>query len=139
MTLLEVMVVVVVMGILSVAAVPSFRRGIEQARVDQAAASLRTVWAAQRLYRLDAGTYAATLGQLRDAGLIDATLVSASAPFVYEATAADAATFTVTATRSGSDTWAGTLALDESGAIVGSVGNGATTIAPSWLFTEGSS
>jgi prepilin-type N-terminal cleavage/methylation domain-containing protein len=137
LTLLEIMVVIVVTGVLAAWTVPSFRRGIEQARVDQAAANLRSVWAAQRLYRLDAGTYAADLGSLRDAGLIDPAILSATSPFTYQITAADVAGFVVTATRSGSARWSGVLALDQSGQFTGSVGNGSATIVPSHLFTEG--
>lgn len=136
-TLLEVMIVVAVMGILAVSVVPSFGRGIEQARVDQAAANLRTIWAAQRVYRLDAGAYAATLAQLRDAGLIDAGIVSAATPFAYEITAADASGFVVTANRAGGTRWAGTLVLDASGQVSGSTGNGSVTVTASPLFTEG--
>jgi type II secretory pathway pseudopilin PulG len=133
------MVVTCIMGVMAVLAVPSFRRGIEQARVDQAASNLRTIWAAQRLYRLDAGVYASSLGLLRDAALIDASIVDAATPFAYTITAADASGFTVTATRDGSVRWSGTLALDATGQITGSIGDGSVALAPALLFTEGPS
>jgi type II secretory pathway pseudopilin PulG len=136
---MELMVVTCIMGALAVMAVPSFRRGIEQARVDQAAANLRTIWAAQRLYRLDAGAYAGSLGLLRDAGLIDASIVGTATPFAYTITAADALGFTATAARAGSGRWSGTLALDASGQITGSIGDGSVALAPARIFTEGES
>jgi type IV pilus assembly protein PilE len=127
-TLVELSVVVVVTGILASMAVPSFRRALEQARVDQAAANLRTIWAAQRFYRLEHGVYAPTIEALYLADLIPLELAHLeadelgepraenSSAFVYEIGGQDlSAGFIATATRRYSPMWGGGLQLDETG------------------------
>jgi type IV pilus assembly protein PilE len=136
MTLIELMVVMTLTGVMAVMAVPSYRRGMEQSRVDQAAATLRTVWAAQRIYRLDNSSYAADLSTLSAAKLIDPSIASTSNPFSYEITAANAAGFTMSAHRSGSQVWGGALSIDETGVVTGSIASSDFTIAPSRVITE---
>ena len=94
-TLLELSIVVTMTGILSAMAIPSFQRSIEQARVDQAAATLRTIWAAERFYKLDHTAYAddhndpdpeqhpprPALKLLLDAGLLDVNIDSSAFHF----------------------------------------------------------
>jgi prepilin-type N-terminal cleavage/methylation domain-containing protein len=70
-TLIELMVVVAVVGVMASFAVPSYRRTIEQSRVDIAGANLRAIWAAQRLYWLENQTYTTDLGLLKNLGILD--------------------------------------------------------------------
>jgi Tfp pilus assembly protein PilE len=125
------MVVVVITGILAAMAVPSFQRAIEQARVDQAAATLRAIWAAQRFYKLDdpQGAYAPNLQTLKDAKLIDAIDTAA---FTFEVAANG---FPVQAERRPS-TWSGALAINEDGQISGQVVGHGHTITPAFAFED---
>jgi Tfp pilus assembly protein PilE len=136
MTLVELMVVITLTGILAVLAIPSYRRGMEQSRADHAAATLRTVWAAQRLYKIDNPTYAGDLATLSADNLIDASIPGQTSPYVYQITAASSAGFVMTATRSGSQVWSGTLTIDETGAVTGVVTSPDGTIYPSSAFKE---
>jgi prepilin-type N-terminal cleavage/methylation domain-containing protein len=119
-SLIEAMVVVAIMGVLFAMALPTFGRAVEQAQADIAAANLRALWAAERLYWLDNRVYTADLSALQSLGLIDPTLLSSS-NYTYAVSAPDAATFTATATRAGSAKWSGTLAIDQNGAASGSI------------------
>ncbi len=138
MTLIELMVVVTLTGIMAVLAVPSYRRGMEQSRTDQAAATLRTVWAAQRLYKLDNPTYAGDLATLASSSYIDSSIPGLSNPFIYEITAASSTGFNSGArlSRAGSQVWSGTLHIDETGTVTGSITSPDFTITPSRVVTE---
>jgi Tfp pilus assembly protein PilE len=118
-SLLEVTFVLAVIGILVSLSVPSFRRGLEQSRADLAAANLRAIWSAQRLYWLEYHTYATDLPTLQSPGLIDPTLTSAQRVYTYQIESADANTFTAIATRTANARWNGTLSIDDSGVVSG--------------------
>jgi prepilin-type N-terminal cleavage/methylation domain-containing protein len=134
-TLLEVMVVLTLMGVLFSLSAPSFRRAIEQAKADIAGANLRAIWAAQRLYWLDNRTYAPDLATLGNAGLLDPTLVApaSGAAYTYAIDSAGASTFGASAARTGDAGWTGTLSIDQTGAVTGSVqGEGQAAISPGY-------
>ncbi len=63
-TLVELCVVMLVMSVLAAMGVPRFMRSLEQSKVDVAAANLRAIWTAQRLYWLKHLTYACDLSSL---------------------------------------------------------------------------
>jgi Tfp pilus assembly protein PilE len=126
-------VVVAVMGVLIAIGIPTFGRAVEQSQADIAAANLRAVWAAERLYWLENGTYTADLSALQSLGLLDPTIVKASTVYVYQVPSADTETFTATATRSGSHLWTGTLGVDQTGGVTGSIqAPGQPTIVPAF-------
>lgn len=127
------MVVLTLIGILTSLCARSFPRAIEQARADLAAANLRTIWAAQRFYRLENGLYAESVARLRQADLIDTNILSPADPpetiaqyqpsYLYEITSSDLNTFTASATRNSTAVVEDrrTLSIDESGTITGEV------------------
>jgi len=121
LSLIELMVVLTILGVLIASAVPSFRRSIEQSHADIAVANLRAIWAAQRLYWLENRTFADSLSDLESSDLIEPTISSASTPYQYAIDAADATTFTATATRPPGGTWSGTFTIDQTGYVTGSV------------------
>jgi type IV pilus assembly protein PilE len=123
-TLVEVVVVMVIMGIVMAMAVPSYRRSVEQARADLAAANLRTLWAAERLFYLEARAYTADDAELAALGVLEEGLLTADELYVYRITAADSAGFTATATRVGSTVFSGTLLIDQTGTITGAIAHG---------------
>jgi prepilin-type N-terminal cleavage/methylation domain-containing protein len=129
-TLLEIMVVLTVIGILISFSVPTYQRAIEQSRADIAAANLRAVWSAQRLYWLENHCYTGDLGLLRGMGLLDPTITLSASGYSYSATAAKD-TFSAIAARTGSSRWNGKFEIDQTGAISGAIrAQGEPDIAP---------
>jgi prepilin-type N-terminal cleavage/methylation domain-containing protein len=112
-TLTELMVVTTLIGVMAAMSVPSFQRACEQSRADIAAANLRAIWSAERLFWLENHTYTPNLSPqtppslpgLVDLGLIDPQVVVSTysdgscKPYSYSVPAAGTATFTATATR----------------------------------------
>ncbi len=121
LSILEVTIVATVIGILVTLTVPRFGRAVEQARVDIAAANLRAIWTAQRLYWLDNRMYTTDLSGMAGLGLVDPAVPTVASPYVYRVTTSSSTGFTATATRSGSTSWVGTLTIDQTGAVTGSV------------------
>ncbi len=110
------MCVLIAMGI------PRFQLSLEKARADVAGANLRSIWSGQRLYWLENRVFAPDLPTLQSANLIDPTLATAIAPYSYEMTVpSDGSTFTATATRSGTTSWAGSFTIAADGSFSGSI------------------
>jgi type II secretory pathway pseudopilin PulG len=132
-TLVEAFVALVIMCVLISMGIPRFQLSLEKARADVAGANLRSIWSAQRLYWLENRNYATDLPTLQSANLIDPTLPTATAPYTYSITVApDGSTFTASATRSGTTSWAGSFTIAADGSFTGSIqqaGQG-TTIVP---------
>ena len=124
-TLIELTVVMMVMGILLAYAAPLFQLAFEQSRVDLAAANLESLWTAERLYWAQNRTFATSVADLETAGLLDPSFInsmsSPRAAFAYSIATADATAFSATAQRQNSGHWSGTLAINEQGALTGSV------------------
>ncbi len=120
-SLLEVMVVLIVIGVLISASAPSFQRSIRQSRADIAGANLRAIWVAERLYWLDNRTFTADLSELESLGILDPTIISGSAMYAYAIASADDASFTATATRMGCLRWSGQLTITENGVLGGAI------------------
>jgi prepilin-type N-terminal cleavage/methylation domain-containing protein len=123
-TLVEVVVVMAIMAILMTMAVPSYRRSVEQARADMAAANLRTLWAAERLFYLDARAYTEDAGALAGLGVLEEGLLASDEMYSYQITYADPYGFTATATRIGSTVFGGTLGIDQTGTVTGMITDG---------------
>jgi type IV pilus assembly protein PilE len=135
MSLVEVAIVIVIIGILLSLVVPAFNRVGEQNRVDSASQYLRSLWAAERVYWLENKTFTNSMAALDALNLIDPKILAGSdGHFTYVITAADATTFTITATRADSDVWTGTLTINQDGTVAGALtGSGGSTLSPSEL------
>ena len=120
-SLLEALIALIVIGILVSLSVPSFQRALEQARANSAGANLRAIWSAQRLYWLEYRAYASDVSTLRSLNLLDPTLASGQGAYRYQIQAADAGTFTATATRASNGRWTGTFSIDNTGVVSGVV------------------
>lgn len=133
---MELMVVITVMGVLVAMAAPSYHRSIERARADVAVGHLRSLWLAQRIWRLDRSSYADE-ATLTAEGLLEPAMLTAVVPYDYQVTSADAASFSARATRGGSPSWTGWFEIDESGAVDGVISHdGIPVITPSYQFSE---
>lgn len=134
-TLVEAAVVVIVICLLATMAAPIYSRAIEHAKAETAAASLRSVWSAQRIYWLEYKTFALSLADLETMDLVTPALAetqsSPNAPYVYLIADADSAQFLASATRNGSTIWSGQLQIDEDGQVIGVItGPGGHQISP---------
>ena len=128
-TLLELSITVIIVGILVAFVVPSFTRVTEQSHVDAAAQYLRSIWSAQRVYWLENRTFTTSLTDLSDLGLIDSRIAGGSdSYFSYEITAAGSDSFNATAQRAGSSVWTGTLAITQDGEVTGFVSKGGANV-----------
>ena len=123
-TLMELMLVVAVLGILVGFGAPRYDVAVEQTRVDQAASALHSLWVAERLNWLEHRTFSDDLGARAGQRFVDAAVASQAQPFVFVVEAADAQAFSISAERTGSSSWSGTLGLDETGDITGSTQDG---------------
>lgn len=125
------MVVLVIIGVMAAMSMPSFHRAIEQSRADIAAANLRTIWAAERIYWLENHTYTPTvataLQDLQNMGLVESEVVSGAGGYTYAVTAAGTTTFTATATRTSTSD---VLSIDATGTVSGSISVTGGSITP---------
>src|SRR5262245_31151608 len=120
MVLMEIMLAFTVVGILIAWAWPRFDVAVEQTRVDEAAAALRSVWLGQRLQWLEHREFTGSLQALADGKLVDQALVDESAPFTFTMASSAPEQFVAMASRTGSSVWSGTLSVDETGEVAGS-------------------
>ncbi|HTE04952.1 MAG TPA: prepilin-type N-terminal cleavage/methylation domain-containing protein [Planctomycetota bacterium] len=118
-SLIEVMLVLVVIGVLAAMAIPRFGTATEQAHVDQAAAALRSVWVAERLWWLEEHAFCGSTDELLEQRLLDRSLVEQTAPFTLLIEGASEDAFTARMMRTGSDAWSGELVIDERGDVTG--------------------
>lgn len=115
-TLVELMIVLTIVAVLAAMSIPTFSRAIEQSRADIAAANLRAIWSAERLYWLEYHDYttASHLPTLRDLGLLDAAVASSSGCAGYTYSVSDSLPFEATAT---SQQGSITITIDENGEL----------------------
>ena len=130
-TLMELGVAVILIGIMATFTIPSFARVSEQNRVDAAAQYLRSLWSAERVYWLENRSFTGSLATLDTMGLIDPKLaLGDDGNFQYTLGSITADGFKATATRNGSGTWSGTLTITQDGEVTGHVTDGSTVLAP---------
>jgi prepilin-type N-terminal cleavage/methylation domain-containing protein len=132
MTLFEVSIVVIVLGILMSLTVPSFTRVTEQNHLDASVQYLRSVWSAQRVYWLENRTFTDDLSTLNGLGLIDPKIAGGDdGYFLYAIGNVSDDSFTVTAIRNGSSVWSGTLTITQDGEVTGFVSrSGGSVLTP---------
>lgn len=118
-SLIELVMVVTIIGILVSLSVPTFHRALEQSRADLAAANLRAIWSAERLYWLDNREFTNDLSALRSLGLLDSSIVDNSHFYVYDISSASADAFAAHATRVANARFNGSFGITDSGTITG--------------------
>jgi len=136
-TFAELMVVVTIMMVLVGFGVPRYHQAVEQSRVDIAGANMVMIWTAQRMYWVShSQAFATSLAQLTSVNekLLDPNCAPGSGSddkYDYAITAGGA-TFTATATRKAGDRWSGTLTIDQTGTLAGTISDGVSiTLEPS--------
>jgi len=123
-TLVEMAVVTTLLAILVTLAVPQFILAVERARANEAEARLQQLWTGQRLYWLKYHCYASSIIQLQQEQCIDPSLTQTAGgglTFDYNVVEADAISFLAQATPHDSTRWNGSLEIDETGNISGTI------------------
>jgi prepilin-type N-terminal cleavage/methylation domain-containing protein len=120
-SLVELMIVVSIIGVLIAISAPSYQRAMEQSRADTAAANLRAIWAAERLFWLEGHTFTDNLAGLQALGLLDPEIVLSANGYSYSVTSASATAFRAVAQRRPGTGWTGNFTIDETGQIGGDV------------------
>lgn len=123
-TMVELTVVMTIMAVMFLYAIPQYRVAMEQAKVDFAATTLKSIWTAERMYWVNNHVFCGDLDTLESNQLVEAGFsarVNASAsPFRYSILSADANTFTAVA-ESALSSWNGQFAISEQGVVSGQV------------------
>lgn len=115
-TLLELMIVVVIVGILASIAYPSYRQHVQRAKRTEAMSTLLQIATEQERYYLSNNTYA---DDLTDLGFAADPLTTETGTYQVDITAGDADTYTATATYLIDDEEGdkcGTFSIDATGA-----------------------
>lgn len=134
-TLVELSIAMVIICLMMTLAAPIFTRAVEHSRLDTAAANLKALWAAQRVYWLEERYFAPQLSYLLSMDLVDTAVAeSASDPnavYVYDVLGASDSQFVCRAIRSGSAVWTGQISIDQTGVFSGTVSStDGTVLAP---------
>jgi Tfp pilus assembly protein PilE len=120
-TLVEVMIAVCIVIVLAAQCVYRYTLVAEITRVDTGCATLRSIWVAERLYRMEHPGYAQTLADLSAMSLVESRLGQEQDPFIYTIENADQAAFVARATRHGAGSWTGSLTIDQTGDLTGGI------------------
>ncbi len=121
-TLLEIVIVVTILGVMAGLAIPGYTNQMEQSRANEAQVNLNTIYLAEKIYRVNNGTYWAGGANPTIAAINTNLSIDPATPEFYPITgivaggAGIATSFTATATRNGGG-WNGRSAsIDETGA-----------------------
>ena len=122
-TLSEMMMVCLLIAILVCFSMPVIRHSIEQALVDNAAADLKGLWTAERLYWLKYGMYAESLDVLRQEHFFTQQLMHNSnfIGFTYVIGSVTSNAFVAQATPLDQIRWSGGLSIAQDGLVTGSI------------------
>jgi type IV pilus assembly protein PilE len=118
-TLVEVLIGVCIVFVLAAQCVYHYTLAAETTRVDTACATLRSIWVAERLYRMEHPGYAQHMSDLSALGLVESRLGQEQDPFIYTIENADQAGFLARATRHGAGSWSGSITIDQAGELDG--------------------
>ena len=112
-TLLELMIGLVILTILARMAIPVFSKAIEKTKVRDAQSTLAAIYSAEKIYRLDQGSYG-TGPNLSDNNYIsDPNAGNTTWVFTVTIPAPPAAIFTATAQRTGGNYDGQTITVNE--------------------------
>ncbi len=134
-SLLELTIVLTIMGVLIAIPAPQLGRAIEQPKLDVAASNIRSIWAAERFYYLENGSYG-TLSQLAaDAlasDLVDPTILNGTAFYGYSVALSNGGqSFIATGVHPASSVCSGTVTIDQTGNLAWNVAYAGQAMTPS--------
>jgi len=120
-SLLEAMAVLTISAVLMTLAMPSISKTSERVRLDKATSDMHSIWRAERRYRLENGSFTASLQTLEDQGYIRDSFRLATNPYEYSVTVGKRSEVTIEAKRSGNSNWFGILRITELGELTGDI------------------
>lgn len=123
-SLMELLMVMAIIIMLSLAAVPNFRQIVEETRVERAVGELDSLWLHQRLHYLQTGRFALTLDELNQAGLLPAGADGGTTGYDFKVRLDSDGLHKLQAVRDGDSGWHGTIELNQRGHLGGKLSNG---------------
>jgi type IV pilus assembly protein PilE len=112
-TLIELLIVIVIVGILAAIAIPTYRGYMQRARRADAKTALEQVRAAQEMWRAEKGSYSLDQAELQTT--MGAPSTNIGKYYNWSFTATGAAAWTAQATALGSQVPDGDLTIDQDG------------------------
>lgn len=109
-TLLELLIVIVIVGVLTAVAIPSFTKMIERAKADQAITYLRVIRTGEKIYYASHTGYTACAKAAQIKSILGAEVTEES--YEFSVTSSEPTTFLATAKRKTDNT---TITLDQDG------------------------
>jgi type II secretory pathway pseudopilin PulG len=123
-SMMELLLVMGIIIILSLAAVPNFRQIVEETRVERAVGELDSLWLNQRLHYLQTGRFALTVEELNDAKLLPAGAKGATGGYDFKVRLDSGGLHKLQAVRDGGSGWHGQIELNQRGHLGGKITNG---------------
>jgi prepilin-type N-terminal cleavage/methylation domain-containing protein len=120
-SMLELTLVVGIIGVLSMAAVPSFQVAVEQTRVDRGVGELQSMWIAQRLHFLESGRFAKSLMELTKAELWSVGKIGKTEGFEFKILPSYRGEWRLQAKRTSDSSWTGEIYLDKHAHLQGEI------------------
>jgi prepilin-type N-terminal cleavage/methylation domain-containing protein len=120
-SLMELILVLGIVGMLSTAAVPSFKVAVEETRVDRSVGELRSMWIAQRLHFLQAGRFADSLAELSKANLLPMGATGRTEGFAFKIQPDRRGELKMKARRVKDSSWSGEIYLDKNARLKGEI------------------
>lgn len=123
-SLMELLLVMAIIIMLSVAAVPNFKEVAEETRVERAVGEMDSLWLNQRLHYLQTGRFAVTLDELKAAELLPSGAEGSTKGYIFNVRVDSDGLYKIQAERDGGSGWHGKLELNQRGHLGGKIKNG---------------
>ncbi len=114
-TLLEVIIIVVIVIVLAILAFPQYVKTVERTRAKEAEVILRTIHAAEKMYKYDYNIFTPAMTDITWVYIEDPN-TNPNRGFDYSVSSATSSGFTATATRIGGPNSGEVITIDETGA-----------------------
>ncbi len=115
-TLLEVIIIMVIVVVLVILAFPQYVKTVERTRAKEAEVILRTIYAAEKMYKYDYNIFTPAMSDITWVYIEDPNQ-NTNRGFDYTVPSAGSSNFTARATRRGGPNSGETIIIDETGTV----------------------